>query len=757
MSLVRLQVRVLGVVQGVGFRPFVHRLAREHDLTGWVLNDCNGVTIEVEAHRAGLLHFLTRLQHEAPPAAWIHAIDHRFLPARGFTSFEIRPSQDVGKSRVWVLPDLATCPACRDDISDPGNRRHNYAFTNCTNCGPRFTIIEGMPYDRPKTSMRDFSMCPDCAHEYQTPVDRRFHAQPNACPVCGPRLEFVDREGREVDGDPLLIAREWILEGRILGVKGLGGYHLVVDATNEAAVLELRKRKQRPFKPFALMYPDLDALSRHVGVPGFARPLLVSSQAPILLLGRTATGNEEVASAVAPDSPCFGVFIAYTPLHQLLLQGLNGPLVATSANLSEQPMLYDDDTAMEHLPQWCDGILSHNRRIVRPADDSVLQVIERPDPRPQLLRRARGYAPLPILTPHELPCILALGGQMNSTFALSRGREIILSQHLGNLGSYEAQLSYREVLRDFLDLHELQPERVVHDMHPDYFTTSLADELSDRWQVPAIKVQHHHAHLAACALENELEGDVLGFCFDGTGYGPDGTIWGGEVLLGSARGYGRVASLRQFHLPGGDAAVRQGWRVAIALLHEVFEGELPTRLPLFDLLDQEEVRVVARMLERGVNAPATTSMGRLFDGVAALLGISLENTHQAQSPQLLEYAAWRHGTEADAFELPLISSRLDFGPMLRELTERHNAGEDRDLLAARFHHTLIEAAVVLIGNHANLPAVLTGGVFCNRYLTEGILVRAAEEGLQVHAHAQLPPTDGSLSAGQLWVAAQSEG
>jgi hydrogenase maturation protein HypF len=743
MSFERLQVRVLGVVQGVGFRPFVHRLAHEHDLPGWVLNDGNGVTLEVEGHRADLLLFLSRLRREAPRASWIHAIDHRFLPPAYFADFEIRPSQDVGKPRVWVLPDLATCDKCRADVFDPENRRHGYAFTNCTNCGPRFTIIEGMPYDRPMTSMRAFEMCPRCRTEYETPTDRRFHAQPNACAVCGPRLSFLDKSGVEIEGDPMEIARNWLFGGRILGVKGLGGYHLVVDATNEAAVATLRERKQRPYKPFALMYPDIATLRRDVAVPSFAEPLLESAQAPILLLPRK--GGSDVAPSVAPQSPSLGVFVAYTPLHQLLLAGVDQPVVATSANLSEQPMLFDDDDALEHLPHWCDGILVHDRRIVRPADDSVVQVLQRPTQTPQLLRRSRGYAPLPLLAPRELPCILALGGEMNATFAVSRGREIILSQHLGDLGSYEGQRNYRNVVRDFLRLHELEPELVVHDLHPDYFTTGLAAEYSDRWQVPISGVQHHHAHLAACVLENEIDGEVLGLCWDGTGFGTDRTVWGGEFLYGDASGFERVASLRSFGLPGGDACSREGWRVALSLLHEAFGADAP----ILDGITGEQHRVVRQMLERGVNAPISTSMGRLFDGVAALLGISFENKHQAQSPQLLESAAWQHGTDAEAFELPLVDGRLDWAPMIRSLVESE---EPSERLAARFHHTLIEAAIRTIAGQSR-PAVLAGGVFCNRYLTEGILVRAEEAGMPVYIHSQLPPTDGSLSAGQLWVGA----
>jgi hydrogenase maturation protein HypF len=766
MSTERLQVHILGVVQGVGFRPFVHRLATEENLPGWVRNDQNGVTLEVEGNRGQLLHFLVRLRREVPPVAWIHALDHRFLPSSGFRSFEIRPSESGSAPRVWVLPDLALCPDCRIEVLDESDRRHGYPFTNCTNCGPRFTIIEDMPYDRPNTSMSEFSMCDECRSEYEDPRDRRFHAQPNACPECGPQLEMLDRErGIIAREEPALqLAIGWLSQGRILGVKGLGGYHLMVDASDEEALRDLRLRKRRPYKAFALMYPDLRSLRRHVDLPDFAVPLLESTQAPILILPRTHLGSKEIAESVAPKSPSLGVFLPYTPLHRLLLAGVGRPLVATSANLSEQPMLYEDQEALEQLPRWCDAILRHDRRIVRPADDSVLQILERPEPKPQLLRRARGYAPLPVLAPRELPCILALGGEMNATFAVSRDTELLLSQHLGGLSHFEGRESYRRVLDDFLRLHALHPTMIAHDLHPDYFTSSLAQELSAQWQIPALAVQHHHAHLAACALENELQGEVVGLCWDGTGYGPDGTVWGGEVLLGDASGFRRAASLRPFRLPGSDAAAREGWRVALSLLYEIYGEDLPRDLPLFSHVPAGDVEVVLQMLRREVNSPVSTSMGRLFDGVAAILGVSFENTHQAQSPQILEYAAWRGGIDIDPLPMPITrledTARLDWGPMLHDLVERlvtaPTPQDETETLSAGFHTGLVAAGMELLGQHSNSDAVLTGGVFCNRFLTEGFLVAAAREGLRVHVHSQLPPTDGSLAVGQLWVAANRD-
>ncbi|HSR49574.1 MAG TPA: carbamoyltransferase HypF, partial [Acidobacteriota bacterium] len=519
-------------------------------------------------------------------------------------------------------------------------------------CGPRFTIIKGLPYDRPLTSMRRFQMCERCLAEYQDPQDRRFHAQPNACPECGPQVELVSPQGdvlcrRE---EALEMAVEAVAEGRILALKGLGGFHLVADASKETAVAELRRRKARPYKPFALMYPSLAAVRRQVEVPPWAETLLKCSQSPILLLPRLqAVQPQEIAPSVAPDSPDLGVFLPYTPLHVLLLEKLARPVVATSGNLSDEPIEHRNDQAVERLGRLCDLLLVHDRPIARPADDSVLHVLTRPRLKPQMLRRSRGYAPLPLLAPRELPPILALGGHLNSAFALSRGREIIVSQYLGDLDAYESRLLFQRTVEDFLSLYDIRVEAVVHDLHPDYFTTHLARQLAEKWDVPAAAVQHHHAHLAACLAENEVEGPALGLTWDGTGYGSDHTIWGGEFLLGDARSFKRVATLRSFRLAGGEKAVKQPWRVALSLLLETYGENLPLDLPFLQSIPDDLQQGVLQMLARRLNSPLTTSMGRLFDGVSALLAISLENTHQAQSAQRLESAAWRAPGSASNF------------------------------------------------------------------------------------------------------------
>lgn len=602
--------------------------------------------------------------------------------------------------------------------------------------------------------MKSFTMCADCRREYEDPLDRRFHAQPNACAICGPQLEYqrVSDATRFAGEDALREAVQDIREGRILAVKGIGGYHLMLDARNEDAVVELRKRKRRQNKAFAILYPDFESLERHVRVPDFARGFLTSTQAPILILQRTPAGWSEIAPSVAPRSPYLGVFLPYSPLHLLLLNDLQFPVVATSGNLTDDPIQYGDDEARAALGGLCDGFLTHNRPIVHQADDSVLQIVTRPEVKPQMLRRARGYTPLPLLASRSLPPLLALGGHMNATFALSRDREIIVSQHLGDLDGFESRVVFEETLRDFQKLYDLKPQAVAHDLHPDYYTTRLATQLG----LPTIAVQHHHAHLAACMLENQIEDPVLGLTWDGTGYGPDKTVWGGEFLLGTPRSFHRVASLHPFLLPTGEKAIKEPWRTGLSLLRETFGAEIPRDLPLFQAIPEKSVEMTLQVLEKRLLSPVTTSMGRLFDGVSAILGLSFFNTHQAESAQMLEYAAWKHSAEPETLPLPVVQEdilRLDWRDLVRAIVDRKRQGTTVEALAAAFHHSLVEAAVLVTNRLVEKRVVMAGGVFCNRYLTEALLSRYLSEGIHAFIHSQIPPTDGSLSVGQLWVAA----
>lgn len=748
----RAQVRVLGIVQGVGFRPFIYRLSTLLELKGWVRNDGGGVTIEVEGDHNSLLEFLSKLRTELPPAAFIYAIDSRFLNPVGYQSFEIVESVSTDKPLVWVLPDLATCSQCKQEILDPANRRYVYAFTNCTHCGPRFTIIQELPYDRPKTTMNAFQMCTICKQEYQNPIDRRFHAQPNACPDCGPQLSFHDSKGKQLLSgvEALKEAEQQVLSGKILAMKGIGGYQLILDARNETAVVELRKRKKRQNKPFAVMYPNIDFLKRHVDVPPFVEPVLNSTQAPIILLNRTQLGSSEIAPSVAPQSPYLGVFLPYSPLHHLLLNHLKIPLVATSANITDEPIEFEDNRSFSKLGSICDFFLVHNRSIAHHADDSVVHVIKEPQAKVQMLRRARGYTPFPILAPCDLPAILALGGHLNSTFAMSRGREIILSQHIGDLEGYETREVFKRTLDHFLKIYKIEPGLIVHDLHPDYFTTRFAEE----FHLPTFAVQHHHAHLAACVLENQVEEPVLGLTWDGTGFGTDRTIWGGEFLFGDASKFQRAASLFPFALPGGERAIKNTWRTALSLLFEAYGPELPTDLELFKLF--AEWKSLLQIIQKPQFSPVTTSMGRLFDGMSALLGLSYYNSHQAEAAQMLEYAAWRNTERVKPYEMPIVEGdplRIDWRPTIRAIVEQMKTGVRVELISAAFHETLVESAMDVIQRMGNPAIAMAGGVFCNRYLTEKLLIRCRQKNVKAFVHSQLPPTDGSLAAGQLWVAA----
>lgn len=751
----RIEVRIYGIVQGVGFRPFVYRLAQDLSLGGWIYNDAQGVLIEVEGDHKAVLEFLRRVVRDKPAPALIYALEHRYIEPMGEHTFVIQPSPEGSKTpRVWILPDLAVCSDCVREMYNPTDRRYRYPFINCTHCGPRLTIIEDLPYDRPRTSMREFEMCEDCAREYEDPGDRRFHAQPTACPICGPSLTWYAPGLPSVYGEKALQAAvEAIRQGRIIALKGLGGYHLVVDALNNDAVLEIRRRKQRPWKPFAVMYPSLEMARRHAYIDEFSASLLESPQAPIVLLRWTPEGRSVIAPAVAPGSPYLGIFLPYTPLHRLLIDDLNGPIVATSGNFTDEPILHRDHEAQERLVGLCDGFLTHNRRIVRHADDSVIMVLDRPRPRMLMLRRARGYAPLPILAPRSMPPVLALGGHKHVVIALSRDKEIIPSQHLGDMETPEGRRACRTAVEDFLRLYDISPKIVVHDLHSEYFTTHYAKELG----LPRIEVQHHHAHMAACMLENRLEGKVLGLTWDGTGYGEDGTSWGGEFLHGDALTVKRIGSLIPFPLPGGDQAVREPWRTAIALLHMCYGREFPQDLPLFQEIPDKRVKITLQMLERNFNCPRSTGMGRLFDGIAALMGLSYVNTHQAQAPQMLEYAAWKHGTirPPKTPNIPIVEDeilRLDWRPLVREFVQGIRRKEPVPVLAASFHHALVDAALAVIRRVGEPRIVLSGGVFCNRYLLEILWTKIEENGFLGYTHSQIPPTDGGLAVGQLWVA-----
>jgi hydrogenase maturation protein HypF len=758
----RLKVIIHGAVQGVGFRPFIYRLSTELGLRGWVLNSSQGVFIEVEGERPVLEEFLLCLEREKPPLAVIHSLEFSFLDLVGYPDFVIRHSQEVGEKTVLILPDIATCPECRREVGDPGDRRYHYPFTNCTHCGPRFTIIRALPYDRPNTSMAHFPLCPDCHREYEDPLDRRFHAQPVACPVCGPQVDLWDGARNCTGDEAIQEAAQAVREGRILAMKGLGGFLLIVDARNEAAIQWLRERKHREEKPFALLYPSLKVIKEHCFVSPLEERVLTSPESPIVLLRRRETSEvcqtsevcEGVCEVVAPGNPYLGVMLPYTPLHDLLMQELGFPVVATSGNRSDEPICIDENEARERLAGIADLFLVHNRPIVRHGDDSVVRVVLGQE---LVLRRARGYAPLPVLLKHEVPPILAVGPYLKNTIALSVGRQVFLSQHIGDLDTPEACAAFERVIADLTRLYEVEPAAIAHDLHPDYFSTHWARQAACISPVELVPVQHHHAHLASCLAENEVEGPALGVTWDGTGYGPDGTVWGGEFLWGDASGFERVAHLRTFRLPGGDAAVKEPRRTALGLLWEHFGSEALEWEDLAPVaaFSSRERRLLRQMLERGVNSPVTSSAGRLFDAVAALVGLRQKVRFEAQAAMMLEYAV--DETVTGAYPFPILHSRplvLDWGPLLEALLADSRQGVAVGVMAARFHNALVEGIVAVARAVGDERVALSGGCFQNRILLERAYRRLTETGIRAYIHQRIPPNDGGIALGQVAIAAR---
>jgi hydrogenase maturation protein HypF len=751
MKAERARVAVRGLVQGVGFRPFVYRLASRMKLKGWVLNSAQGVFIEVEGPRDILQSFLLGLEKDKPPRAVIQSLEFSFLDAAGYQDFDIRYSDESGRKTVLILPDIAVCADCRRDIFDPGNRRYRYPFTNCTNCGPRFTIIEALPYDRPHTSMKRFAMCPECDREYHDPEDRRFHAQPNACPHCGPRLELWDVKGITLakEEEALLRAAEIILSGQILALKGIGGFQLIVDARNAKAIERLRARKRREEKPFALMYPSFDLVEKDCHLSELETRLLLAPEAPIVLLHRRSTSSQ-IVPAVAPGSPSLGVMLPYSPLHHLLMRDLAVPVVATSGNLSDEPICIDEHQALKRLDKIADFFLVHNRSIVRHVDDSVAQVV---CGREMVLRRARGYAPLPVHMKNALPSVLAVGAHLKNSVALSVGNEVFISQHIGDLTTSEAFSAFRSTTEDLPRLYEAPPSFVACDLHPDYLSTKHAT----RMRLPLHQVQHHFAHVLACMAENELEDPVLGVSWDGTGYGTDCTVWGGEFLLTDEESFQRVAHLRPFRLPGADAAVKEPRRTALGVLYEIWgeKGISERRLAPVASFSENELVVLRQMLSKGLNSPSTSSAGRLFDAVASILGLRHRVTFEGQAAMELESAIQPNLHDTYPFELiDGMAWIVDWAPMISEILIDLQKGELAGHISAKYHNTLAEIIVAVARKVGESRILLTGGCFQNRYLVERSVSRLLDAGFQPYWHQRVPPNDGGIALGQVVAAAR---
>ncbi|HEV2874234.1 MAG TPA: carbamoyltransferase HypF [Thermoleophilaceae bacterium] len=731
-----------GTVQGVGFRPFVYRLAGELGLAGWVLNDERGVLLEVEGDQGSVERFLSRLPAEAPPLAAVESVTAEELAPTGDRGFAIVASERGGEADAPVAPDGATCEDCLRELFDPADRRHRYPFVNCTNCGPRFTIVRGVPYDRPLTTMAGFEMCEACRAEYEDPGDRRFHAQPNACPDCGPSLSV-----------PLSTVVDALLSDAVVAIKGLGGYHLACRCDSESAVAALRGRKQREDKPFALMAPALVVARALVELTALEEELLVSRARPIVVARRRAVA--EVAESVAPGSPDLGVMLPYSPLHHLLLSDVERPLVMTSGNVSDEPIAYEDEDARVRLKGIADLFLTHDRPIHMRTDDSVVRGRV-------MLRRSRGYVPdsvpLPLGTARP---ILAYGAELKSTFCVAKGRRAWVSHHIGDLESWETLRSFREGVAHFERLFAVEPELVAHDLHPDYLSTKDALE---RVGVEHVGVQHHHAHLAACLAEHGETGPAVGAIFDGTGYGPDRTVWGGELLVGGLDGFERAGWLWPVRLPGGAQAIREPWRMACAWLVAAQEAEPGLPRTLASAIEHPQWRAVAELARSGLASPMTTSMGRLFDAVAALCGVRATVNYEGQAAAELEAIADRG--EKGAYPLPLrpadgpppagdprlvLDARETVLAILRDLS----AGPA--MVSARFHNTVAAATAEACGRVAAArgldTVVLSGGVFQNRLLLERTAAALDRAGLRVLVPRLLPPNDGGISYGQAAVAA----
>ena len=715
-------------------------------LHGWVNNSAAGVFIEVEGDEQVVRSFVRRVESDKPTIALIQSLEATFLNPVGYEDFQIRASTG-GEKRAFVLPDFATCPACLSDIFDPANRRYRYPFTNCTNCGPRFSIIASLPYDRAATTMSSFVMCADCAREYHDPGDRRFHAQPNACPACGPQLALWNEKGDTIATRhaALLATADAIRDGRVVAVKGIGGFHLMVDARNEEAVRTLRARKRREEKPFALMMPNFDQARLYCSASAIETRLLRSAECPIVLLRRR--NPSDLAPSIAPDNPTLGIMLPGNPLHHLLLRALDAPVVATSGNLSEEPLCTDEHEALARLAGLADLFLVHDRPILRHVDDSIVREIAG---RELVLRRARGFAPLPISVDGDLPPILALGGHQKNTVAIAVGSQIFLSQHIGDLENAESQRAFESVTAAMQSLYDFKPQTVACDLHPDYHSTQYAE----RSGVAVEKVQHHAAHVLACMAENQIAPPVLGIAWDGSGMGSDETVWGGEFLHVTDAGIRRVAHLRQFRLPGNESAVREPRRVALAILYEIFgEDVVNVDSPALRAFTSTERDVLLTMLRRQVNAPVTSSAGRLFDAFASLTGLRQVASFEGQAAMALENAfvgtneehpyPYKVFTKGDAL-------CLDWEPAVRALLAEPPTPA---AASTRFHAMLVAMAVDVAKRVGERNVVLSGGCFQNRVLTEGMVCRLAGAGYRPIWHQRVPPSDGGLALGQI-IAAQ---
>jgi len=754
-------IHINGIVQGVGFRPFIFNLALDHNLTGWVCNSASGVDIEITGDSGDLIAFIAAIPKLAPPLAQIDSLEDWPVEFQAFEGFKIIPSQDQATDFIPVSADVAICAQCQQELFDPADRRYRYPFINCTNCGPRFTIIKEIPYDRPKTTMAGFEMCPDCRVEYENPRDRRFHAQPVACPVCGPQVWLEDARGTHLaeKEDAIQSARKLLAEGKILAVKGLGGFHLACDAANPVAVASLRERKHRPAKPFALMAFDLPTIGNYVQLNQVSESLLSSPQAPIVLMPRKP--EADLAKEIAPGQSRLGFMLPYTPLHLLLLEPAPGypqALVMTSGNLSEEPIIHENQVARERLAGIADGFLLHDRPVEERVDDSVFTLFQ---DAPYPIRRARGYAPNPIRLAKAVPQVLAVGPQMKNTICFTREKYAFLSHYIGEMENWETYQDFKATIDHTQALFRIQQEVIAHDLHPDYLSTQYALERAQRENLPLIGVQHHHAHLAAVAVENQIppEEQIAGLIYDGTGYGTDDTIWGGEVLIGNCDTFTRPYHLQPLPLPGGEVSIRKPARMALSLLWALgmpWESNLAS----VQALSPMERDALRHQLDHQINVPLTSSMGRLFDAVSALLGVRQEVSYEGQAA--IELEALSHEALAQPRELGYYSWQVEndeirVAPMIVEILHDLENGIAIGIISARFHNTIAHLGLELVERIRNQTGIhkiaLSGGVWQNLYLLETTTTLLKEHGFFPLIHRQTPPNDGCVAFGQAMIAA----
>lgn len=742
-----LRIKISGLVQGVGFRPFVYRLAKELGLKGWVSNSSQGVIIEIAGEGIIIDNFLRRLDTDKPAISKILSREIIETENINFPDFAIKESDSSGDKIAVMLPDIAICPDCLKEIFNPANRRYLYPFTNCTNCGPRFSIIEDLPYDRANTTMKGFEMCDECRAEYENPFDRRFHAQPNACPECGPHLELLDKDGRLLFEyhNALKEASKQIKAGNIIALKGLAGFQLIADARNEKAVANLRQRKAREEKPLAIMYPDLAYIMNDCDVSAIEKEIVASYESPITIVRKKASSG--IAPNVASGNPNLGVMLPYTPLHHLLMAELGFPVVATSGNISDEPICIDNDEALKSLGKIADYFLMHNRPIARHVDDSVVRVMAG---KMAVLRRARGFAPLPVHINTDNRPALAVGGHLKSSVAISLNGQVFISQHIGDLETAKAYDAFKSTINSLTEVYEHRPQIVLCDRHPDYLSTKYADSFAGK----VVRVQHHLAHILSCMAENSLIPPVIGVSWDGIGYGDDGTIWGGEFIKVNRNSYERIAHLKYFPLPGGEKAIKEPRRAALGLLHVIYGDKLfdMTDIDSVKSFDSNEIKILKQQLSKRINAPMASSAGRLFDAVASLLNVRQTMSFEGQAAMELEFLSDKYNTD-ESYKFYIIKKQkpfvIDWALMIIAILHDIRTGIPASKIARMFHNTLVAIIADVAKASGEQQIVLSGGCFQNKYLLENSVRALNEIGLKPYWHSQVPPNDGGICLGQI--------